>query len=244
MLPAAAVILAVALVLAGTVVPWLTGLLARRRESRFAAVRGDLGAAMVDLTEGAPSSSPSAPWTPSSATIREQDAELTAIAVGIGGHGRRRAGPHHPAGRAGLLGLSPGRHPGGGRPAGSSGTELAVITLIPLAAFELVVGLPVATQALQRVRQAAARVFEVTDAPDPVPDPEVAGAGPRRPLRPGGPVGVGRLPGRRRPGAPGGGPLAPPGRRVAVVGPSGAGKSTLAAVLLRFLPCAGRFGRA
>ena len=53
MLPGAAIILAVALVLAATVVPWLTGSLARRRESRFAAVRGDLGAAMVDLTEGA-----------------------------------------------------------------------------------------------------------------------------------------------------------------------------------------------
>ena len=36
-----------------TVVPWLTGLLARRREAGFAGRRGDLGAAMVDLTEGA-----------------------------------------------------------------------------------------------------------------------------------------------------------------------------------------------
>ena len=40
MLPAAAVILAVSLVLAATVVPWLTGLLARRREARFAARAG------------------------------------------------------------------------------------------------------------------------------------------------------------------------------------------------------------
>ena len=76
------------------------------------------------------------------------------------------------------------------------GTELAVITLIPLAAFELVVGLPVATQALQRVRQAAARVFEVTDAPAPVTEPETAGAAARPPLRPGGQLGVGRLSGR------------------------------------------------
>ena len=38
MLPAAAVILAVSLVLAASVVPWLTGLLAQRREARFAAV--------------------------------------------------------------------------------------------------------------------------------------------------------------------------------------------------------------
>lgn len=36
MLPAAGLVLAVALVLAGTFVPWFTGALARRRESRFA----------------------------------------------------------------------------------------------------------------------------------------------------------------------------------------------------------------
>jgi ABC-type transport system involved in cytochrome bd biosynthesis fused ATPase/permease subunit len=53
MLPAAGLILALALLLSVTVVPWLTGRLARRRESSFAEVRGDLVAAMVDLTEGA-----------------------------------------------------------------------------------------------------------------------------------------------------------------------------------------------
>ena len=49
MLPAAAIIVAVALVLAGVLVPWLTGLLGRRRESRFAQARGDLGVSVVDL---------------------------------------------------------------------------------------------------------------------------------------------------------------------------------------------------
>ena len=53
MLPAAGAILAVALVLAGTLVPWLTGYLAGRKESRFAGARGDLATAVVDLTEGA-----------------------------------------------------------------------------------------------------------------------------------------------------------------------------------------------
>ena len=53
MLPPAGLILAGALVLAGTVVPWLTGKLAQRKETRFARVRGDLAAAIVDLTEGA-----------------------------------------------------------------------------------------------------------------------------------------------------------------------------------------------
>ena len=54
MLPAAGLILLVALLLAGTLVPWLTGRLAARAETRQAAARGELTASMVDLIEGAP----------------------------------------------------------------------------------------------------------------------------------------------------------------------------------------------
>ena len=52
-LPAAGLILLLALVLAATVVPWVTGLLARRSEARHAAIRGELTAAVVDLVRGA-----------------------------------------------------------------------------------------------------------------------------------------------------------------------------------------------
>jgi ATP-binding cassette subfamily C protein CydC len=236
MLPAAGVVLAVSLVLATTVVPWLTGQLARRREAHFAAVRGDLGAAMVDLTEGAAELIAFGAADAHIRTIRNQDAELTAIASAS-------------AGTAGiglalttlLAGLASWGCLMVGIPAVLSGrlggTELAVITLVPLAAFELVVGLPVATQSLQRVRQAAARVFEVLDTLPPAPDPEMA-----VPL-PGPPYDLevravwAGYPGAACP-ALGGVDLAlPPGRRVAVVGPSGAGKSTLAAVLVGFLRC-------
>src|ERR1700685_4184023 len=54
MLPAAALILLVALLLAGVLVPWLTGVLAARGEARQAAARGLLSASVVDLIEGAP----------------------------------------------------------------------------------------------------------------------------------------------------------------------------------------------
>ncbi len=52
-----------------------------------------------------------------------------------------------------------------------NGVLLAGLALIPLVAFELVAGLPAATQTLQRVRRSAARVFEVMDAPAPVAEP-------------------------------------------------------------------------
>ena len=53
-LPAAGVILLVALMLAATALPWLTGRLARRNEARQAQARGELTAAVVDLVRGAP----------------------------------------------------------------------------------------------------------------------------------------------------------------------------------------------
>jgi thiol reductant ABC exporter CydC subunit len=234
-LPAAGLILLVALLLAGTLVPWLTGALADRTEARLAPARGELSAAVVDLLEGAPELIVSGAATAQLARTAATDAELTQLASAAA----RTAGIGQ-----GLTSLCAGLAMWGGVVVGISavrsghlnGVLLAVIALIPLTAFELVSGLPGATQTLRRVRRCGARVLEVIDSPATVPEParpvalppapyalHVRGLRVRYPVRPGWALDGVDLD-------------LQPGRRVAVVGPSGAGKSTLAGVLLRFLP--------
>jgi ABC-type transport system involved in cytochrome bd biosynthesis fused ATPase/permease subunit len=115
---------------------------------------------------------------------------------------------------------------------------LAVIVIVPLAAFELVSPLPAATQTLSRVRASLGRVGEVLEAvpvvaepPQPRPLPD--GPGPHT-------IRARGIRCRYRDDEPlvldGVDLDLSTGRRVAVVGRSGAGKSTLAAVLLRLAP--------
>jgi thiol reductant ABC exporter CydC subunit len=233
-LPGAGLILMLALLAAATIVPWLTGWLARRSESRQAGLRGELAASVIDLVEGAPELVVYGVAGAQAQKIRAIDAELTAAGAasartsGIGlGLATLFAGLATwgavvvgiPAVRAGRL----------------SGVLLAVIALVPMAAFELVVGLPVATQALQRTRRSAARVFDVIDAPLPVTDPEAPLPLPPPPYELGAHGVWARYPRAPAPALRGVDLELRSGRRVAVVGPSGAGKSTVAAVMLRFL---------
>jgi ATP-binding cassette subfamily C protein CydCD len=115
------------------------------------------------------------------------------------------------------------------------GVVMAVLVLTPLAAFEAVLGLPLAVQHRQRVRRSAERVHEVLDAPEPVREPERPLPAPVSPF----PLVLNglaaRYQGQRRAALSGFDLTLEQGRRVAVVGTSGAGKTTLAQVLLRFL---------
>jgi ATP-binding cassette subfamily C protein CydCD len=112
---------------------------------------------------------------------------------------------------------------------------MAVVVLTPLAAFEAVLGLPLAAQYRQRVGRSAERVYEVLDAPEPVREPKRPQQAPASPF----PVTVkgltARHTGQDRDALAGLDLTLEKGRRIAVVGPSGSGKTTLAQVLLRFL---------
>jgi ATP-binding cassette subfamily C protein CydC len=234
MLPAAGLILLVALLLAGTLVPWLTGRLAARSESRQAAARAELTASVVDLIEGSPELAVNGATPEQLGRALAADSTLARTAAASA----RTAGVGQ-----GLTSLCSGLAMWGALVVGVAavhsgrlnGVLLAGLALIPLVAFELVAGLPSATQTLQRVRRSAARVSEVMDTPPPVLEPGRPAPLPAPPhclrvrgLR-------FRYPGANRSALDGVDLDLSPGRRVAIVGPSGAGKSTLAGVLLRFL---------
>jgi thiol reductant ABC exporter CydC subunit len=234
-LPTAGVILLIALVLAATAVPWLTARLARRVEAGHATVRGELTAAVVDLARGAPELVAYGTAEAQLERTRAIDRRLGKIA--------RRTGRTAGIGQ-GLATLLPGLAMVGALVVGLRAVHagqldvvlLAVLAVVPLAAFELATGLPAATQTLQRVRHSLARTRQVLDAaplivepPDPMPLPDPPYTVRVRGLR--------VRYGDEGPWALDGVDLdLSAGRRVAVVGRSGAGKSTLAQVLLRFVP--------
>ncbi|NUH38891.1 thiol reductant ABC exporter subunit CydD [Streptomyces samsunensis] len=235
-LPEAGAVLAAGLLIAGVVVPAVSGALARRAERRLAPARGALSAQVVDLLAGAAELTVAGALPRRLDEVRCADGALTRIAR------RTAAAAGTGAGLSALVcGLTVAAAAWVGVPAVADGrihgVWLAVVVLTPLAAFEAVAGLPLAVQHRQRVRRAAERVYEVLDEPLPVREPDEA----RREEAPSTPYPLvlrgitARHPGQSAPALDGFGLELRPGRRVAVVGPSGAGKSTLAQVLLRFL---------
>lgn len=232
LLAPAGLVLGGGLLLAAVVVPWLAARTARASARRASRDRGGLSAAITDLLAGAADLHACGGQDAALARAAAADSELTRLA--------RRSAAASGLG-SGLMTAVSGLTLWGvlvlGVAAVGAGTftrvPLAVLTLTALAAFEAVTGLPAAAIQLGQSRASAARIAEVLDAEDPVPDP----ARPR-PL-PTGPFTV-TLRGAQLRYDPAGPPAIdgidldlPPGKRVALVGPSGAGKSTIAAVLLR-----------
>ncbi|WP_037846470.1 thiol reductant ABC exporter subunit CydD [Streptomyces sp. NRRL S-474] len=234
LLPEAGAVLAAGLLAAGAGVPMVTGAVARRAEHRLAPARGVLATRVADLLTGTAELTVAGALPARTAQAREADGVLTRIAsrtatataLGDGLTALISGLTVTAAALVGAQAVAAGR---------LDGVAMAVVVLTPLAAFEAVLGLPLAVQYRQRVRRSAERVYEVLDAPEPVREPERPRQAPASPF----PVvlkGVAaRYAGQDRDALAGLDLTLEEGRRVAVVGPSGSGKTTLAQVLLRFL---------
>ncbi|CAL9475678.1 Vitamin B12 import ATP-binding protein BtuD [Streptomyces sp. enrichment culture] len=234
LLPEAGAVLAAGLLAAGAGVPLITGAVARRAERRLAPARGVLATRVADLLTGTAELTVAGALPGRTDAARRADGTLTRIAS--------RAATATALG-SGLTALVSGltvaaaalvavRAVADGR---LDGLLAAVVVLTPLAAFEAVLGLPLAVQFRQRVIRSAERVYDVLDAPEPVQEPQRPRRAPDTPF----PVVVeglsARHPGQDRDALTGIDLTLSEGRRIAVVGPSGSGKTTLAQVLLRFL---------
>ncbi len=248
-LPAAGLALLAMVLAVGVLAPWLTGRIGAGAQRARAGAEGRLTAQVVTSLSAAPELLAYGAVDAAVASIARADAELTAL-------DRRSAGASGLG--AALTALATGltvvacialgvTAVGDGA---VDGVWLATLVLLPLAIADVLSGMPAAALARARVAGAAGRIFDVIDAPDPVP----AGAGPRV-VEPAGaepsfgaPTGAApathalalagvaaRYPRAGADAVSGVDLDLPPGRRIALVGPSGSGKSTIAAVLLRLL---------
>jgi ATP-binding cassette subfamily C protein CydCD len=234
LLPEAGAALAVGLLAAGVGVPLITGAVSRRAERRLAPARGELAVRVTDLLTGTAELTVAGALSARTAQTRRADGVLkriasraaTATALGDGLTAVVCGLTVTATALVGVQAVAAGR---------LGGIAMAVVVLTPLAAFEAVLGLPLAVQYRQRVRRSAERVYEVLDAPEPVREPEHGRQAPASPF----PVVLkglaARHEGQDRDALAGLDLTLHQGRRVAVVGASGSGKTTLAQILLRFL---------
>ncbi|MFF0460542.1 thiol reductant ABC exporter subunit CydD [Streptomyces mexicanus] len=234
LLPEAGAVLAAGLLAAGAGVPLVTGAVARRAERRLAPARGTLATRVTDLLTGTAELTVAGALPARAAETRRADGVLTRIAsraatataLGDGLTALVSGLTVTAAAEVGAQAVADGR---------LGGVAMAVVVLTPLAAFEAVLGMPLAVQYRQRVRRSAERVHEVLDAPEPVREPERPRPAPTTPF----PLTLkglsARHAGQDRDALDGVHLTLDRGRRVAVVGPSGSGKTTLAQLLLRFL---------
>ncbi|MEV5962247.1 thiol reductant ABC exporter subunit CydC [Kribbella sp. NPDC051952] len=227
LLPSAGAAVALAVLVACTVVPWLTAKTAQKAERNIATARGAVAATTTETLLTA------ADIVAFNAIDRvlddfsKSDAQLAAA--------ERRSAWSAGLGSALLVLCVGGASIAGlvfGSTAHITGAVFAVLVLTPLALADVLGGIPAAAQLAIRVRASLTRVQELVDTPAPITEPTNP-----RPLPPGRDLTINFLNvGYDDHDVLNGLSLdMPAGSRVVVTGPSGSGKSTLAAVLLRFL---------
>ncbi|WP_102507876.1 thiol reductant ABC exporter subunit CydC [Sanguibacter massiliensis] len=235
-LPSAALVLALCLLVAGVVSPWLTTRATRASEAATVDARARVTDAALTLLEDSALLQVTGALDDERARLRAADREMSAardrtaaplavaaaiadVAVGVALLGALVLGI--PAVDAGML----------------APVELAVVALVPLAAFEATSLLPAAAVQLHRSRAAAGRIAALLDACDPdgsvsahvLATPPTADA-PAHATGPDAPrvaaAGIACAWPGRAPVVEGLDLDVTPGRVVALVGPSGIGKTT------------------
>jgi ATP-binding cassette, subfamily C, bacterial CydC len=230
--PAMAVVLFAFLAIGGVAVPLAARRLARRPSERSIAVRAELHAGLAsdlsglaDLTAFGREGRLGADLAVSSRAMDRERRTLSSIRGGAAGAGSILAGV---AGLAVLALAIPEVREGG-----IEGVFLASVPLVAFAAYEAVQPLGDAFREVELSRAAAARTFEIVDAPAPVPEPDEPLAAPGHPgleLRH-----VRFRYDERSPDVLDDMSLTlGPGDRIGLTGPSGAGKTTIVGMLLRF----------
>ncbi|GIJ00498.1 ATP-binding cassette subfamily C protein CydC [Sediminihabitans luteus] len=230
LLPAAGVALAVCLVLAGVLAPWLSARASRTTEADTAHARAEMASRTLEAVEGAGALQVSGALPARLEALRATDRDLAA-ATDAGARTSALAA----AIQAGAVGLAVVASLLLGVPAVAAGTlsatALAVVVLTPLAAFEGVAALPAAAVQMERSRRAAARIValldpradhETADGATPAPTHELRASR----LTVGWDVACLRDVDL----------VVRPGRALALVGPSGVGKTTLLLSLAGLVP--------
>ena len=238
-LPTAGIILFLTLLFAGIVIPLIARWGAARSELAISSVRGEFVDEMIEFYAGNADIIALGQHENAIGRLTDLDNQLTEIA-------RRQA---YSIGLAsGLLVIAQGIAIVASTWAGIvayqnnqlAGVMLAVLAMIPMAAFEAVSNFPAAALALSRVQGSANRIVEILERPEPVLEPKIS-ADITQPEIEFQEVSA-CWPSNQESSISEISFKVPPKTSMGLVGPSGSGKSTIISVLLKFLiPTHGKY---